>query len=309
MINIKLKSASYDLVCLGEVLIDQIIDYRGNKHTLFGGSPANITINTRELGLNSLLCATVGDDDHGNYILNTLKSYDLDTSLIHKVNGQTSKVLMKQTVATPEPEFMRYSDYHITLSENLIKAACDTKIFHFSYWPLSREPAKDTLMMLVKKAKYAGALIAFDPNIHEGLINNESLVDDELLTFIKLYVDILKPSLDDAERLFGFKGTKEEYMDAFEKLGLKLVMMTLGKDGVYVSVNKKRYIYETETKTVVDATGAGDAFWSGFYAGLLNNLKGDALIKFAQQVSAITLSHLGAIAPLSDYKKKLERLI
>jgi len=309
MINVKLKSASYDVFCIGEVLIDQIVDYRGHKHTLFGGSPANITINTKELGLNSILCATVGDDDYGNYILNTLNSYDLDTTLIGTVNGQTSKVLMNQTADTPIPNFMRYSDYHIIPCDNLIKAACDTKIFHFSYWPLSKNPAKETLMMLVKKAKDAGAIIAFDPNIHEGLLNEESLIGDELLTFIKLYVDILKPSLDDAERLFGFEGTKEEYMDAFEKLGIKLIMMTLGKDGVYVSINNKRSIYETEAKTVVDATGAGDAFWSGFYAGLLNNLKGDALIKFAQEVSAITLSHIGAIAPLRDYKRKLERLI
>lgn len=45
--------------------------------------------------------------------------------------------------------------------------------------------------------------------------------------------------------------------------------MTLGKDGVMVSDGKEIKGFNTLATEVQDTTGAGDAFWSGFYVGLL----------------------------------------
>ena len=309
MTNLKIKDAPYDLFCIGEVLIDQIIDYRNHKHTLFGGSPANITINTKQLGLNSILAASIGNDSYASYIKNTLSAYEIPQNLIQEHVGSTSVVVMNQTKHTPKPLFKRQSDYKIELNDDLLKTCENTKILHYSFWPLSKNPSKDTLFTLLKKAKTAGALIAFDPNIHESLLTEESLLKEDVLTMISKYVDIIKPSLDDASRLFGKLESVEAYMDAFEALNVSLIMMTLGKDGVLVSLNKERTYYKTQTREVIDATGAGDAFWAGFYKGFLSGYPLEQAITYAQKVSAVTLNHLGAIAPLKEYIKAIERSI
>jgi fructokinase len=104
--------------------------------------------------------------------------------------------------------------------------------------------------------------------------------------------------LDDAARLFDVEATKEVYMDKFEALGINLIMMTLGKDGVYVSHKKHRKHYPTYAKKIIDSTGAGDAFWSGFYGGYLNQYNLEDSIMLAQIASGFALRQIGAITDL-----------
>lgn len=45
--------------------------------------------------------------------------------------------------------------------------------------------------------------------------------------------------------------------------------MSLGKDGAIVSNGVESISFDTLASDVVDTTGAGDAFWSGFYAAII----------------------------------------
>ena len=56
--------------------------------------------------------------------------------------------------------------------------------------------------------------------------------------------------------------------------------------------------FKTFATEIVDTTGAGDAFWSGFYTGLTKSysLKDSLNLGFA--TSAFKLKHVGAIANL-----------
>ena len=110
-------------------------------------------------------------------------------------------------------------------------------------------------------------------------------------------VDIIKPSEDDAERLFG-KDTPENQIDKFIKLGAKLVIMTLGKDGAIVSNGAEKIYFDTLASKVVDTTGAGDAFWSGFYTGIIKGYSIKESLKLGFAVSAYKLQYIGAVVEL-----------
>lgn len=297
-----------DLLLLGEILIDLYTDDQGHKHTLFGGSPANICLNTKQLGLNPLLVSTIGDDDYGDFLMSQLQKHKIDTRFIKRCDKKTSLVRLNQTVDSPKPTFFRGCDYNINLSNQLIEAVKKSKIFHFSYWPLTKEPAKSTVMALVDIAVENNCIVSFDPNIHKDILDDSSITNEELISLLKK-VNIIKPSLDDAARLFDFISDKESYMEKFEDLGINLIMMTLGKDGVYVSNNKKRKHYKAYAKVIVDSTGAGDAFWSGFYGGFLNNLSIEESIELGQITSGFALKQIGAQVDLPhiDYLKKYMR--
>ncbi len=296
----------HDVLLMGELLVDEIRDENNTLFLTFGGSPSNIALNLKQLGLNPLLSATIGNDAEARFLLSTLEKYKLSTDLIRTVDEPTSRVQLSDSKETPVPIFKRLSDFYIDYSERLNESIKTTKIFHFSYWPLTKEPSKSTVLKAIARAKAEGVIIAFDPNIHNDLKTAETLSHDLLLGLLK-NVDIIKPSLDDAARLFGDGYSKDQYMDFFEAAGIPLILMTLGKDGVYVSEQGQRRHFMANTIDVLDATGAGDAFWSGFYAGLLNGLDLADSIACAQSISAIVLQSIGAITELPSFSKIYQR--
>lgn len=294
-----------NLFIMGETLVDLVIDHQQKEHTFLGGSPTNIAVNCTQLGLKPTLFSAVSNDPLGQEIYAKLEAFQVDTHLIQRVSQTQSRVQMNQSDATPHPIFFRESDFNVLLNQTVLEAFDQSKIFHFSYWPLTREPAVTIVKTLLKRAKEHHTLVSFDPNIHTALQHDETITRDDLYDVLH-QVDILKPSLDDAARLFGAGKSAEDYMSRFESFDIPLIMMTLGKEGVLVSHHKVHRWYPAVSTRVVDTTGAGDAFWSGFYCGLLHHKSLDETIALAQHLSGKVLQTLGAIVPLPPCEELLE---
>lgn len=293
-----------DVLAVGELLVDMIsTEYSSNFENnsyqrFFGGSPANIAMNTTKLGIKSQIVSAVGNDGFGQFLLGHLKKNNMNISMVKEVEYPTSLVAITKSKETPVPIFYRNADFHLHYSNELEKTIKKTKILHFSSWPISRKPARTTIEKIIKVAKEENILICFDPNYHPMLWEK----GHDGIKYIKELiskVDIIKPSEDDAERLFG-KDTPENQMDKFIKLGAKLVIMTLGKEGAIVSNGDTKITFDTLASTVVDATGAGDAFWSGFYTAIIKgySIKESLMLGFG--VSAYKLRYMGAVVDLPN---------
>ena len=305
--KIDLKNVSNDILAVGELLIDMVgATNRGilTYHQFFGGSPANIAMNTKRLGLNSLVCASVGDDRLGDFLKDTLQLAEIDTSYIQTVPEATSMVVLNQSNGTPAPIFYRAADYQIVHNEKLEKAVENSKIIHFSTWPLSMSPAKDSLMCVLENARQKEGLVCFDPNYHPAHWQNPEAGKEEVKSIIGM-VDIIKPSEDDAERLFG-ADSHETQIKRFHDLGAKLVIMTLGKDGLIASDGKVLHNLPSLADKVTNTTGAGDAFWSGFYAAIVSGYNVKEACSYGSAASAFKLKHLSSIAELPRLEKLKE---
>ena len=300
--TLKFNNKEIDVFTIGELLVDMISNDHDDsfdcsqytKH--FGGSPANIAMNIKRLGGNSALSSAVGNDGLGDFLINHLKNNNIDTRYISKVNNSTSMVLVSKSKTTPVPIFYRGADYNLQYDDNIEYALKNCKIVHFSCWPISQKNSRQTIEKVIDKAKENNILIGFDPNYHEMIWekNHNGL---EYIKNIISKVDIIKPSEVDAERIFGCD-TPENQVKKFIDLGAKLVIMTLGKDGAIVTNGDETLTFKTFATEIVDTTGAGDAFWSGFYTGLTKSysLKDSLNLGFA--TSAFKLKHVGAIANL-----------
>lgn len=300
--KIEFKEKNIDLLNVGELLIDMIsADYSNdfqcdNYNKFFGGSPANIAINTRKLGINSHVVASVGEDGLGEFLINKLNNAGVGTKCVEVVDYSTSLVLVTKSTGSPNPVFYRGADFHIYYTPELEQSLKNSKIIHFSSWPISMEPARGTVEKIIEVAKKENILICFDPNYHPMLWEKGHDGIQYIKSLIRK-VDIIKPSEDDAERLFG-KDTPENQIDKFIKLGAKLVIMTLGEKGAMVSNGVERITFDTFASKVVDTTGAGDAFWSGFYTAIIKgySIKKSLMLGFA--VSAYKLKYIGAVVDL-----------
>lgn len=296
-----------DILTVGELLIDMISqdyddDFEGDVYQrYFGGSSANIAMNTNKLGVNSIVVSAVGNDGLGLFLKNQLQKSGVDTSYIQTVDHATSLVLLTKSKTSPKPIFYRGADYHLQYNTKLSQAIKDSKILHFSSWPISRMPARKTIEKCIEEARKNDLLIGFDPNYHPMLWQSGENGVDYVKSLIQK-VDIIKPSEDDAERIFG-KGKVIDHIDKFLSLGAKLVIMTLGEDGAIVSNGNEFIEFESYATKVVDSTGAGDAFWSGFYTALVKQYTLEESLKLGFAVSAYKLREVGAVIDLPELEK------
>lgn len=302
------NSKSNDVVLIGEVLIDKIYNKRNKTFkSLMGGSTSNISVNLKHLGQKPKFIGAVGNDDFGKDIIEKLKRNGIDTNFINISEVPTSIVEIDKSEGSPTPKFYRSSDNQIFFTKELEALIIDSKILHFSYWPLSVEPSKSTILKSIEIAKKNNVLIGFDPNYHIDLDPLNGLSIGEILKIIGK-VDIIKPSLDDSIRIFGEGLSPKEYIQKYVDLGCSLVIMTLGEKGLIASCKGEVIEMKSLAKTVIDSTGAGDAFWGGFYTGIITNESINDSLRLGLLCSAYNLKKVGAFndfPSLKEMKKEL----
>ena len=304
---VKFENKRFDVFAIGELLVDMIsddydADNSCNKYSrYFGGSPANITMNIKRLGGNPIISASVGNDRLGEFLINNLKKNNINTDFINKVNNSTSMVLVTKSKETPLPIFYRSADYNLEYNEDIGSILKNSKIVHFSCWPISQKKSRKVIEKVIEEARKNNVLIGFDPNYHE-MIWEEGHDGIEYIKNLIGKLDIIKPSEVDAERIFG-PDTPENHMDKFIQCGAKLVIMTLGKDGAIVSNGTETIKFKTLATEVVDTTGAGDAFWGGFYTALTSNYPLKEALNIGFATSAFKLKNVGAIAELPSIEE------
>ena len=304
---VKFENKRFDVFAIGELLVDMIsddydADNSCNKYSrYFGGSPANITMNIKRLGGNPIISASVGNDRLGEFLINNLKKNNINTEFINKVNNSTSMVLVTKSKETPLPIFYRSADYNLEYNEDIGSILKNSKIVHFSCWPISQKKSRKVIEKVIEEARKNNVLIGFDPNYHE-MIWEEGHDGIEYIKNLIGKLDVIKPSEVDAERIFG-PDTPENHVDKFIQCGAKLVIMTLGKDGAIVSNGTETIKFKTLATEVVDTTGAGDAFWGGFYTALTSNYPLKEALNIGFATSAFKLKNVGAIAELPSIEE------
>ncbi|KWX70494.1 carbohydrate kinase family protein [Paenibacillus jilunlii] len=296
------ENKSNDLLAAGELLVDMISNeyddtFQSAGYTKFpGGSPSNIAINVRKLGISSVIVSAVGEDGFGKFLVDRLRGEGLETQGIQRNSNSTSLVVVSKSKSTPVPIFYRGADYHLAYTPMLDAALKSSRIVHFSCWPVSRTPSRQTIERMIEEARKEGMLIGFDPNYHSAIWQE----GEDGVQYVKdliSKVDIIKPSEDDAERLFG-RDTPYRQLEKFLELGAKLVILTLGENGAIVSNGRETRIFETLATDVVDTTGAGDAFWSGFYTAAVKGYTLQEALNLGFAVSAFKLKYTGAVVDL-----------
>lgn len=308
-------SKEIDIVCVGETLIDFIGDQteeplKNTKdyHRYLGGSPTNVAMNMARLGANVNLVATVGKDGFGDYILTRLKEAKVSVEYISESSEKpTTVIFVNRTVNTPEFVAFRGADTLINefqLPDELLK---DTKIFHTTCFALSKKPARNTILEKAKKAKELGCQLSIDINYSEKIWPNTKAATKAIEAYCNLE-PLVKVSQDDVDRLFGKGMSHDEVFKHLHNLGAKLVCFTLGKDGAKLSEKGRPVISLSALKVekIMDATGAGDAFWSGFLFAYLKEKSNEKCMEAALKMAAIKLQNVGRIP---DYASVISEVL
>jgi len=290
-----------DILCIGETLIDLIghetnaaIQDTENYERLLGGSPTNVAFNAARLGLTAAIVSTVGNDGLGSFVLEELDKAGVITSYSRKANNKNTSVIMVSR-STGTPDFIAYRDADCyilpeQLPDSLLEEA---RIYHTTCFALSKKPAQATILEKAARAKELGVQLSIDLNYSEKIWPDTQ----EALRVIDAYCSndpLIKLSEDDAYRLFG--ETKDEgfILNYFHSRGVNTVCLTKGKNGVVLSNMKDGLIRQEALKieNIHDATGAGDAFWTGYLYTCIKEMEPHESIAFAQKLASLKLQNI-----------------
>lgn len=306
-----------NVVCVGEMLIDfvcmdtnQGLVKGVNYVKKSGGAPANVAACISKLGGSASLVAAVGNDPFGEFLIQEVASYHVDTAHIHTLPMSTTFAFVSLADnGDREFAFNRGADVELVLNDTVIESLSQNSILHLgSATALLGGSLSDSYLALAKKAKENNNTICFDPNFRIDLWRGREAEFKNACNVYFNMADIVKVS-DDELALFSESDDMAQGCQYFHDFGVKIVLVTLGGEGCLVSQNNKQYIVPAYEINAVDTTGAGDSFIGAilfqmsqnqpkddFYANDMKNF-----IEFAGKVSGLVCSKIGAMSALPTF--------
>lgn len=303
-----------DILCVGEVLVDFIGHQEGvlinetrDYHRYLGGSPTNVAMNSTRLGLNTIMVATVGNDGFGSYITKRLASVGVNTNHLKVLDDKsTSVIFVSRSEGTPD--FIPYRSADCCIYEEQIsrEILSRTKIFHTTCFALSKNPAQKTILKKAQEAHDLGCKLSIDVNYAKKLWKSQKKAFKVIKTYCQ-FNPLIKISEDDMLRLFEKELPHNEIFEFFHDQGVDTVCLTLGSKGVKLSQKGKEVIQMPAIKIdmVLDSTGAGDAFWSGFLFAHIKEKSIHECLDIALKLAALKLQNVGRLPDNINILSKL----
>lgn len=318
------KRSLYDITTFGEILIDftwQGVNAEGQ--TLFaqnpGGAPANVAVAAAKLGGHTAFIGKAGNDMHGNFLKSVLEKEKVETKGMI-LDDAYFTTLAFVNVGENGERFFSFArkpgaDTRIEKEEIDIEILDKTQIFHVGSLSLTEQPARDTTLYAIRRAKDKGSIISYDPNYRASLWKDEKTAKTQMRSLIP-YVDIMKISDEETELLTGEVSPEKAASILFQK-GIKIAVVTLGSKGAYLYCKEGGVHIPGFVSEAVDTNGAGDSFWGGFLyciskAGkqpeqfTMEELKD--YVGFGNAVASLCVEKKGAIPAMPELAQVKERM-
>jgi fructokinase len=296
-----------DITCAGELLIDMIsekfadqLDKADTFKRLQGGSPANLGMNMARLGKRVHLVASVGQDEMGTYLLDTVRQLNLNTSSISRSTQPTTLILVTRSKEVSNFEAYRGADCEIHMDQFPDTLLQQTRLFHTTCFGLSQSPARQTILTAAKSAYGFGAQLSIDVNYAQKIWNDRVAAQQVVAEYCQQY-PIIKVSEVDWQRLYGMPLSHPQAVGQhFLALGACAVCLTLGGEGVWVFSTEEEHFLPPRKVKVRDTTGAGDAFWAGFLTAWLDNSSLLDCAKAGRNMAEFKIQRFGALPEVVD---------
>ena len=268
----------------GKILVGSKVDIDKLSYEV-GGGGVNSAITFARNGHEVILMSNVAHDSAGNAILKVLDREGIDSSYVDFVERKTtgtSVVLLdtksgERTILTYRGASEKFDNFN-EVDLDLIQPDW--------LYATTLRGDMETLLRFFEKAKSMGIKIMFNPGVKE-LNEKKKLIgllsDVDVLLVNKSEAAEIVPGVLLTELLYHLNNYVET------------VIITDGAMGGIAGNREESYrfgIYE-DTK-VKDATGAGDAFGSGFLAHLANGKSFKSSLVFASANSTAVVSQIGA---------------
>lgn len=287
----------FDIVTFGSAVIDTFVTTSANEKNNsicypvgdkilindlkfdVGGGATNTSVALSRLGFKTGAICKVGDDENGKKILELLKKEGIE--FLGKVSkNETTGYSVILNSKEKNRTVLTYKGINNNISSKDIRSFNTKWIYCSSLMGKSLETQKKLITSLKKK----GVKFAFNPSSY--LIRKTNLK-----TLLK-ECNILILNKEEGQMLTKEKDTITGLHKLIDKKGIA-VITDKNKLITCYDGNKKYFLKPNKIK-VVERTGAGDAFASGFVAGIIANKTIPQSLKLGLKEGESVIKYFGA---------------
>tara|TARA_Y100001968_G_scaffold285793_1_gene286032 strand:- start:951 stop:1991 length:1041 start_codon:yes stop_codon:yes gene_type:complete len=331
--NSKTSINSPEIVCFGEALIDRLGSLGEDPFVdplvqdYLGGAPANVACGLARLGGEVAFVGKLGDDDIGNKFQNKMLQRGINTSCLQIDTELPSRVVLVRRDLFGQRFFdgfagnkgLGFADEFVSsdlISQNWSSISQEAKWLVVGTIPLAFKQSSESLWWCINNARLQGIQIAVDVNWRSVFWNTKansdlgpSKAEKELIMPLLEISSLIKLSKEEATWFFN---TNDPELISNSLINKPDIVITDGPNTIF-------WLFDGsfgQTKTfssisVIDATGAGDAFTAGLLFKLLRKPKtGENSVKelnkivlFAAACGSIVCTAPGAIDSQPNYQE------
>ncbi len=261
-----------------------------------GGTATNVAVAAARLGVRSAVLTKVGDDGFAPYLRDALADFGVEIGYIGTADGLLTPLAFCELDPPEDPPLTFYRrpiapDLTLTRQDVPWDLVRDVKLLWLTGTGVSTEPARSTqLQMLAHRGRPRDRWTVLDldwrpmfwPSPEQAREQYEQMFDR---------VDVVVGNRTEIAVATGI----QEHRTAAQALldrGLRLVLVKLGAEGVFVATPERSSTVAPILVDVVCGLGAGDAFGGVLIHGLLAGWAPERIAEYGNAAGAILVSQL-----------------
>lgn len=264
-----------------------------------GGGATNCAVSCARKELKTACICELGNDPQALIVHKDLEEAGVETRFMIQEPGETTAISVILIAKDGGRSIMVHRGASAMLTKNdLPLKEIETRWLHIT----SLGGNLELLRQLLIWAKEKKIRVSLNPGMMEIKMRQK------LLKLLPM-VEILFVNREEAEKLWEVELTSDkEWQEGKSPGGAKVCVITDGKRGGKVWIEGKSLFYKGKNlKSVVDSTGAGDAFASGYVAALLYGHNYERAINWGVENASGVIKKVGAkkglltLAQIKDY--------
>jgi len=290
-----------DLITVGRISVDLFAEQMNTSfsqpqtfHKSIGGSPTNVAVAAAKLGHKSAIVTKVGIDPLGQYVLNKLSEFGVNTDFVKVAESGLTPVVLASQDPPEDPKIIFHRqpqapDTQLTLSDLDTETLLAAKIFWVSACALSNgETAKSAITWLKQRGRKQESIIDLDyrPSFWPSA-DAARAAAQEAISMCTIAIG----NIAECQVALGISDPQEAATELIKR-GVRIAIVKMGGDGVLLATQNERIVIAPRSIKLVCGLGAGDAFGGAFVHGLLSGWGLQEIGEFANAAGAYLASEL-----------------
>ncbi len=267
------------------------------------GAAGSAVIVAAKLGLDCLAVGGYGQDMMGDWAVDRIAQFGIDTSGLQRIPGvpTSSSIVLTRRDGSRPALHLKGATGAFRVDPADYDRVTDARVFHLGGVGLMDAMDGDQNAALIRHAKGRGCITTVD--VFAG--SPADLPDVEA---VLPWTDYFIPSVEEARALTGLTGLGDMARFFFER-DVQACIFTLGADGAYYHHRDGEHFVIPAFQVDVRCTcGCGDVFNAGLAAGLIRGMDARHSVRLAQACSALNATGLGSQAGIVDFDQVLDFL-
>jgi sugar/nucleoside kinase (ribokinase family) len=262
-----------------------------------GGCALNVANALGKMGLSAAVLSKTGDDVYRDFIIKDLHSNNVDTSALIKDANVSTSFTFVMVPSDGQRRFIHNPAANRTFCYDDVDfdVIADSKILHIGGTFLMETFDGEQTAKVLEKARSMGVITVLDTAYSDSVPDPKALMQP-----CYPHLDFFLPSVEEAEMLSGMEDPKE-MAKYFKDQGCDVVGIKMGDQGSIVLSDSECFEVPIFKVDVVDTSGAGDAFVSGFLAGVSKGWELKRCARFGNAVASFCVQAIGTTTGIRSF--------